>query len=136
MARFWVDLPAGRVVRLDGASSDAIALALEPLPGHAPAVVTYRPDAAPVPQLAIEVVLRELDRVAVGLFPAWLPGAEWIDGPGGNGVAAVRTLAMRAASETEDFGPFLADLAERSLRAASCPVRGSRTASGRRGLRG
>ncbi len=116
MAGFWTDLPAGRVVRLEGASPEAIALALEPLPGDAPAVVTYRPDALASRQIAIEDVLGELDKVAIGLFPAWLPGAEWIDGPGGNGVAAVRTLAMRAGAESENFGPFLADLAERALR--------------------
>ena len=35
---------------------------------------------------------RPLDRAALDLFPAWLPGAEWIEGPGGLGVAAVRSL--------------------------------------------
>jgi Protein of unknown function (DUF559) len=122
VAGFWTELPAARVVRLEGASPDAIALALEPLPGDAPATVTYRPPAAPSAQIAIEAVLGELDKVAVGLFPAWLPGAEWIDGPGGNGVAAVRTLALRAAAEGDGFGPFLADLAERSLRGGQPPA--------------
>jgi very-short-patch-repair endonuclease len=66
-------------------------------------------------------VLDALDSVATGLFPAWLPGAELIDGPGGGGTDAVRALAMRAAATTSDFGPFLADLAERSLAGRRSP---------------
>jgi len=50
------------------------------------------------------------------LFPAWLPEAEYVEGPGGGGVAAVRALAVRLAARKPDtFAPFLADLAERSL---------------------
>jgi len=115
VAEFWTGLPAGRIVRLVGASPDAIALALEPLPGDAPAVVTYHPEALTSVSAATSAILGALDAVARGLFPAWLPGAEWIDGPAGSGVAAVRSLALRAAAEGDDFGPFLADLAERSL---------------------
>ncbi|MDP9848288.1 endonuclease domain-containing protein [Streptosporangium lutulentum] len=60
--------------------------------------------------------MSELEKAAVGLFPAWLPGAEDIGGPGGAGGSAVRALALRTASVTGHFGPFLAHLAELSLR--------------------
>ncbi|WP_326829169.1 endonuclease domain-containing protein [Streptosporangium sp. NBC_01810] len=60
-------------------------------------------------------VLHELERTVVDLFPAWLPGAEGIDGPGGGAVAAVRELARRAASGHRHLAPFMADLAARSL---------------------
>ncbi|WP_285777643.1 DUF559 domain-containing protein [Microtetraspora sp. NBRC 13810] len=57
-------------------------------------------------------VLDELETTAAGLYPAWLPEAEGI-GPAG--VRAVRVLALRAASTSRHFGPFLADLAESAL---------------------
>jgi hypothetical protein len=116
--RLWGDLPIGRVVSLDGATPAALALTLEPLPADAPAVVVYRPRPAESAAEVAEGALAELDSVARGLFPAWLPGAGGICGPGGAGVDAVRAMAMRAAPDTAQFGPFLADLAERALRGA------------------
>lgn len=118
--RYWRDLPVGRAVRLVGASPAALALALAQSPDDAPAVVTYRP--RPDPATTVEVVrgvLNELEKAATDLFPAWLPEAEGITGPGGAGIAAVRALAMRSALATSQFGPFLADLAERALRGAA-----------------
>lgn len=122
--RLWGELPIGRVVSLAGAAPAALALTLVPLPAEAPAVVIYRPRP---PESAGEVAagaLDELEGAALGLFPAWLPDAAGIRGPGGAGVDAVRALAMRAAPATAQFGPFLADLAERALR-------GPRPGSGR-----
>jgi hypothetical protein len=122
--RLWGELPIGRVVSLAGVAPAALALTLVPLPAEAPAVVIYRPWP---PESAGEVAagaLDELEGAALGLFPAWLPDAAGICGPGGAGVDAVRVLAMRAAPATAQFGPFLADLAERALR-------GSRSGSGR-----
>ncbi|MEU1728396.1 DUF559 domain-containing protein [Nonomuraea sp. NPDC005692] len=110
----WADLPIGQVVRLD-ADPDAIAPALDPLPDDAPAVVTYfAAEERSVVGLAASV-LRELDKAAIALFPAWLPGAEGIEGPSGVNVAAVQALALRRASATGHFGPFLAELARRAL---------------------
>jgi hypothetical protein len=113
----WRDVPIGRLVRLVGVSPAALALALVPLPDDAPAVVTCRPhsEAATAAEV-VGGVLDELERVVIDLFPAWLPEAEGISGPGGAGVAAVRGLAVRSALATARFGPFLADLAERALR--------------------
>jgi very-short-patch-repair endonuclease len=115
VARSWVDLPIGRVVRLSGVNADATALSVEPPPDGAPAILTYFADAAPSVAEMVSTVLCQLEKAAVELFPAWLPGAEGIDGPGGAGVHAVRALALRLASATRHFGPFLADLAELSL---------------------
>jgi hypothetical protein len=115
--RLWGELPIGRVVSLVGAAPAALALTLVPLPAEAPAVVIYRPRP---PENAGEVAagaLDELEDAALGLFPAWLPDAAGFS-RGGAGADAVRTLAMRAAPVTEQFGPFVADLAERALRGA------------------
>ncbi|MFI9595128.1 endonuclease domain-containing protein [Nonomuraea sp. NPDC052265] len=110
----WAELPIGQVVRLD-ADPDAVALALDPLPDDAPAVVTYfAAEERSVADLAASV-LRELDKAAIALFPAWLPGAEGIEGPSGVNVAAVQALARGRASVTGHFGPFLAELARRAL---------------------
>lgn len=115
MTRSWAELPRGRVVRLHGTNADTIALSLDPLPDDAPAVVTYFADDARSVAEMVTSVLCELEKAAISLFPAWLPGAEGINGPGGAGRSAVRALALRTASVTGHFGPFLADLAERSL---------------------
>ncbi|MER6578470.1 DUF559 domain-containing protein [Nonomuraea sp. NPDC001023] len=110
----WAELPIGQVVRLD-ADPDALALALDPLPDDAPAVVTYfAAEERSVAGLAASV-LRELDKAAIALFPAWLPGAEGMREPSGVNVAAVQALALRRASVTGHFGPFLAELARRAL---------------------
>jgi very-short-patch-repair endonuclease len=78
-------------------------------------MVTYRPRAADSARAVVRAALAELESVAMGLFPAWLPEATGIAGPGGAGVAAVRALAIHAAPHTAQFGPFLADLAELAL---------------------
>jgi hypothetical protein len=119
----WERLPVGRVVRLTGASPAALALMVASPPPGAPAVVTYCPRSADSPSAVAGAVLDELESVAFDLFPAWLPAATGIAGPGGAGVAAVRALATQAAPRTAQFGPFLADLAESALRGTRSPGR-------------
>ncbi len=119
-------------MRVHGADADAVALSIDPLPDDAPAIVTYFAGDTRSATEMVSSVLRELEKAAVGLFPAWLPGAENIGGPGGAGGRAVRVLALRAASSTEHFGPFLADLAERALRGAEPLARRGRPAGARR----
>ncbi|GAA2600329.1 hypothetical protein GCM10010399_33930 [Dactylosporangium fulvum] len=115
MAQSWADLPLDRPISIDGVSADSLALLIEPLPSDAPAIVTY--NALPQPRAAriVATLLTELDRVARELFPAWLPKAAHIDSAAGAGVVAVRSIALRAAQNGGQYGPFLADLAERSL---------------------
>lgn len=131
---------AGQDPRLHG-DPDAVALALDPLPDDAPALVTYVPRPALIPTSQILVsqipaylpptsptpadlvadVLRELEHAALAMFPAWLPEADGITGTGGAAVPAVRALALRMGSATRHFAPFLADLAERALRERAAP---------------
>ncbi|GHH72847.1 hypothetical protein GCM10017673_28410 [Streptosporangium violaceochromogenes] len=141
-------------MRLNGVNADVVALSIDPLPDDAPAIVTYFADSVRTSTEMVTSVLRELEKAAIGLFPAWLPGAEGIGAPvntaegtpghaaggmghageravGGAAVSAVRALALRLASVTDHFGPFLADLAERSLRGAGRPsVRSTRRSAG------
>ncbi|GIH65250.1 DUF559 domain-containing protein [Microbispora siamensis] len=123
MARSWRELPTGRVVHLHAGGDvrlhgdpDAVALALEPLPDDAPALVTYVPRSAGTPADVVADVLGELEAAALAMFPAWLPEADGITGSGGAAVPAVRALALRTGSATRHFAPFLAHLAERALR--------------------
>jgi very-short-patch-repair endonuclease len=114
VVRSWSELSPGRVMWA-GADAEAIEVAIDPLPAPGPAIVTYAAGAArSVAELA-GAVLGELEQAALALYPAWLPGAEGVDGPGGSGVAAVRALALRKAAASDHFGPFLADLAARAL---------------------
>jgi very-short-patch-repair endonuclease len=121
---WWGVPPRLRVSHLIGVQGDLLALALDPLPPGAPAVVRFRPPPGGSLTELVELLLGELDRAAVALFPSWLPGAHAFDGPGPLGVAAVRALAAQAASGSNNFGPFLADLAAQGLHGAGPSRRG------------
>ncbi|MFC7482693.1 hypothetical protein ACFQX7_25515 [Luedemannella flava] len=82
---WWSTLPAHRVAHLTGVDPDLLAIALDPLPAGAPAVLRFRPSATGPLGDQVAVLLAELDRVAVALFPAWLPGADRLAGPQGRG---------------------------------------------------
>lgn len=62
-----------------------------------------------------EQVIDALSKELTGTYPAWLPGAERLAGPGGAGLAAVRAMCERAAAGSDLFGPFLVAAAEASL---------------------
>lgn len=111
MTSVWARLTPGRVVRL--------ADAWRPPAAAAPAIVTCRLPAVSTTDMTIEEILLRLDAAARGRYPAWLPGAEAVVAAAGTGAAAVRALARRVAADGPQFGPFLADLAERSLRYGS-----------------
>ena len=73
-----------------------------------------------------EQVAEALSGAVAGTYPAWLPEAEHLAGPGGSGLAAVRAICERVAGESDLFGPFLLAAAEaslwgRSLRGAEFP---------------
>jgi very-short-patch-repair endonuclease len=117
--RLWEDLPVGRAIRLTGASHEVVALALDPSPDTAPAVITWRPGPVLSQHSVVMSALDELETAAIALFPAWLPGAAGMDGSGGANVPAVRAAAAQAASSAPHFAPYLAHLAERALRNAT-----------------
>jgi hypothetical protein len=112
----WADLPADRVVQLDGATPEQLAVALDALPADAPAVIRYHPTTVPGNAATlIADILDRLDDVARGLFPAWLPAADHLAGSSDFDRRVVRQLAHSLASTTTLFGPFLADVAEAAL---------------------
>ncbi|GAA1023425.1 hypothetical protein Aple_089220 [Acrocarpospora pleiomorpha] len=135
VALSWGDLPVGRVLRFAGVDSNIDAnvmeLLLDPLPETGPAVITYAAVEGDSVSELVESILRELEILAIGLFPAWLPEGERLSGPGGGGVAAARILATRLASSTRHFGPFLADLASRAIQHRGPLVPGQRGPKGR-----
>jgi very-short-patch-repair endonuclease len=123
VAQWWGIPPTHQVTYLDGADPDLLSIALDPLPDDAPAVVQFRPSASASVGDQVGLLLAELDATARMIYPHWLPGADRFDGSGVLGIPAVRQLALRLASTSRSFGPFLADLAERSAggRGAATP---------------
>ena len=63
----------------------------------------------------VERVIAALSEAVGGTYPAWLPEAKHLAGPGGAGLAAVRAICERVAGNTNLFGPFLLAAAEASL---------------------
>jgi very-short-patch-repair endonuclease len=114
-ARWWDVPPQGQVSYLVGADPELLRIALDPLPDPAPAVIQFRPGTGGRMGDQVALLLDQMDLAAVALFPRWLPGAERLDGSRSLGVPAVRELAAQVAARSHNFGPFLADLAERAL---------------------
>lgn len=116
LARQLGELPSDRVLQLrGGAAADAIAVTLAHGGAERPAPLIYRARPAQVPTDFVTSVLDELEAAAIGLFPAWLPGAEHVRAPGGAGLVAVRAVATEHARRSVHFGPFLSDLAAMAL---------------------
>ncbi len=107
-ATWWTQLSVGRVTRIRDAACDAILAALDPLPETAPALIPYRPIVSGDRDLLPEI-LRELELVALSLYPAWLPTAK---GAESLTVEQIRALAREHAESTGQSEQFLADLAE------------------------
>jgi very-short-patch-repair endonuclease len=113
--RWWSVPPLRQVTYLADTDAELLGIALDPLPDGAPAVVQFRPSAAVSFGDQIGVLLRDLDRAAVSLFPRWLSGAGQVDALDREDLSAIRALARRTAEQSHHFGPFLIDLAERSV---------------------
>jgi len=121
--QWWSVPPAGQVSYLLGATPELLRIAVDPLPSNAPAVVRFCPGTGGPPADQVTVLLEELDRAAIALFPRWLPGGERLDESVALAVPAARELAARRSAQSRDFGPFLADLAERALRTRAAGTR-------------
>ncbi len=115
MDQSWNDLPLDRPIAIEGVGAEDFALMIDSLPADAPAVVAYNGSPQSRPAEFVAGLLVELDRIARQMFPAWLPEAAHIHDVAGAGVMAMRSIALRAAWDTGQYGPFLADLAERSV---------------------
>ncbi|MGA9870552.1 MAG: DUF559 domain-containing protein [Rhodococcus sp. (in: high G+C Gram-positive bacteria)] len=112
----WYSDPAvKRVTLLRGTNIHAVTATLDPLPPGAPAVIAIETAEVVSQGQVVAHVLDALETAARRLFPAWLPGAEDLDGPSRLERSAARKLAMRLAAETDHFGPFLSALAESAL---------------------
>ncbi len=62
-----------------------------------------------------EQVIDALSEAITGTYPAWLPEAGRLAGPGGAGLSALRAMCERSAASSDLFGPFLLAAAEASL---------------------
>jgi Protein of unknown function (DUF559) len=113
-SRWWTQIDAFSVVLLTDVTADEIVQALDPLPADAPALVVCPPIAATTVAACVAEILDALERAAVDLFPVWLPAAaDLVGSPSAE--SAVRVAAKSLAAGTEDFGPFLSDLAVSAL---------------------
>jgi hypothetical protein len=133
----WADIPADRVVRLRGATPEQLAVALDPSPSTAPAVIRYHHTFVPSNAAALaEDILDRLDEVARGLFPDWLVSAERLGGSDMDR-RVVRELAYRLAANTTHFTfwnphPGGPDVAPAALRGRDRRPRSLRPAEVRR----
>ena len=99
-----------------GASAVAVREVLESTPGVDAAILAVAVDAAsPGRRDLAEQVIEALSEAVAGTYPAWLPEAEHLAGPGGAGLAAVRAICERVAGNSDLFGPFLLAAAEAAL---------------------
>ena len=126
MTPHWTHTPAGRVTRLRGASTEVIELALTPLPADAPAVVTFRPPLAATAAEVVACALDELEAAALRLFPAWLPAAEHLEGPGRGG----RARGARPGAGAGRHHPPLRTVPRRPRRAGAARAAGGSPAPG------
>ena len=104
------------LVRWPEASPVAVRELVESTPGVEAAILAVAVDAASLDRSDFtEHVIDALSAAVAGTYPAWLPEAEHLAGPGGAGLAAVRAICERVACNTELFGPFLVAAAEASV---------------------
>jgi hypothetical protein len=96
----WKDL--SEVELIDAAERAGVPALLLPIHPYAPGKLQT-------------LLLIELQNATTALFPAWLPEAENIEGPGGSGREAVKALALAEAHRSQLFGPYLTALADAAL---------------------
>ncbi|MEV4098259.1 endonuclease domain-containing protein [Streptosporangium saharense] len=87
------------------------------LPTGFPAIFPHIAGGGRAVRETVAEILDALEEAVTGLYPAWLPEAADLTGPGGLALPAVRELARRKARGRRDLASFLADLAARSLAA-------------------
>ena len=104
------------LVRWPEVSPVAVRESVESAGGVGTAILAVVMDAASLDRSDLTgQVVEALSEAVAGTYPAWLPEAEHLAGPGGAGLAAVRKICERVACNTELFGPFLLAAAEASL---------------------
>lgn len=108
-------VPVDRVVQVHGLPAEALAITLARRRAELPAPVVLRLPHAATPAEFVSQVLDDLESAAIGLFPAWLPGADHVHTSAGAGLIAVRAIATIHADTHGHSGPFLSDLAAVAL---------------------
>lgn len=104
------------LVRWPEASPVAVREIVESAHGVRAAILAVAVDAASLERRDLtEQVIAVLSEALAGTYPAWLPEAEHLAGPGGAGLAAVRAICERVAGKGDLFGPFLLAAAEASF---------------------
>ncbi len=104
------------LVKWPEASAVAVREIVESAPGVGAAVLSVVVDAASLDRSDLtEQVIETLSEAVSGTYPAWLPEAEHLTGPGGAGLAALHAICERLAGSSDLFGPFLLAAAEASL---------------------
>ena len=104
------------LLRWPDASSVSVREIVESARGVETAILSVVVDAASLDRSDVtEYVVAALSEAVAGTYPAWLPEAEHLAGPGGAGLAAVRTICEGVAGKGDLFGPFLLAAAEASL---------------------
>ena len=104
------------LVRWPEASPVTVREVVESTDGVGAAILAVAVDAASLNRSDLtEQVIQALSEAVAGTYPAWLPEAEHLVGPGGAGLAAVRAICERVAGSTDLFGPFLLAAGEASL---------------------
>ncbi len=69
----------------------------EPLRGRAAVISLPIPECPTSFEQMLDTILSGVTKVLLSLYPAWLPDADGIEGPGGAGLAAVVDLAQAVA---------------------------------------
>lgn len=109
------EFSAVRVVWFELSSLSGVDEAISNIPSGAPVIVSAKMAISASLGETVEVILDDMEKIAVRYFPVWLPGAEGITTSAGAAAAAVRALAIRHAMGSSQYGPFLADLAAGAL---------------------
>ncbi|MEU8374617.1 DUF559 domain-containing protein [Micromonospora sp. NPDC048894] len=121
LVRQLAALPTDRVVQIPGVPTGTVAATVtgEPV---GPAAVVLQPGPTRTAGSFVHAVLDELERVAVGLLPGWLPEAADLPRADPYGLAAVRAAAVARARGSAHSAAFLAHLATVALSGRRPPV--------------
>lgn len=107
---------SARAMRWPHVSGAALQTVLEGRVGRPVAVVHMDVPHLPKKRKSLlDLMIAELLPPLFRLFPAWLPEAAAIEGPGGAGLAAVEAVARARAGRSALFGPFLTTMARAAL---------------------
>lgn len=83
--------------------------------GDEPLLIGVRLDATASARTLVTQCDDALQATVIGLFPAWLPGADSVDGTAGLDRTAAGSLAGRLGRSTPDYAPYLREVTSAAL---------------------